>query len=41
MQHEISSIDRMVIKILIRNSRISVKDISRQLGISQPTVKKE
>ncbi|KJE49969.1 hypothetical protein TZ01_02580 [Acidiplasma sp. MBA-1] len=30
----------MVIKILIRNSRISVKDISRQLGISQPTVKK-
>ncbi|MEM0132434.1 MULTISPECIES: Lrp/AsnC family transcriptional regulator [Acidiplasma] len=40
MQHEISSIDRMVIKILIRNSRISVKDISRQLGISQPTVKK-
>ena len=40
MQSEISTVDRLIIKLLVGNSRITVREISREIGISQPTVKK-
>ncbi len=40
MQSEISTVDRSIIKLLVGNSRITVREISREIGISQPTVKK-
>jgi DNA-binding Lrp family transcriptional regulator len=40
MDAEISKIDRNIIKILIRNSRTTVREISKETGVSQPTVKK-
>jgi DNA-binding Lrp family transcriptional regulator len=41
MDAEISKVDRTIIKILIRNSRTTVREISRETGISEPTVKKK
>ena len=38
MQSEISTVDRSIIKLLVGNSRITVREISREIGISQPTV---
>jgi DNA-binding Lrp family transcriptional regulator len=40
MQIEISTVDRSIIKLLVMNSRITVREISREIAISQPTVKK-
>ncbi len=41
MEYEISKLDKTIIKMLIKNTRITVREIAAQTGISEPTVKKK
>jgi len=41
MESEISRVDKTIIKMLIKNSRITVREIAGKTGISEPTVRKK
>lgn len=41
MEYEISRLDKTIIKLLIKNSRITIREIANETRISQPTVKKK